>query len=217
MLDRHRPSPAGRRRAVFTAGGAASGKSTVLQYRRDIIPANAVVIDADAVKQQLPDYTTLTKEGDRYAAAAVHEESSFIAQRLREQAVRRGIDLVVDTVGGGRPGVFAGKLRELHDAGYHVTVLFVDAPVAAAIQRAADRARSTGRAVPEDTLRIGHMQASARLREWMSEAYIDRFEVWSTHVPQGVPPLLVARGGGGTAQVIDRNEYARILNKGAGG
>jgi predicted ABC-type ATPase len=215
MLDDHRPSI--HPEALFTAGGAASGKTTVLQGGLNPIPPDAVIIDADAVKAQLPEYVILAGEHDRYAAAAVHEESSFIAQRLRQEAARRGINLVVDTVGGGPPGVFVGKLRELYDAGYQVTVIFVDAPVDTAIQRAVDRAPSTARAVPEEALRIGHVQACGRLHEWISEPFIDRFEVWSTNVPEGAPPLLVAEGGGGTVEVIDEAEYARILNKGAGG
>ena len=149
--------PAGR--AAVIAGGPASGKSSIVS--KLALPPRAVHIDADAIKEQLPEYRELVKLGDEQAAYVVHEESADIARAVFEDAIARNRHLILDAVGDSEPGKFAGKLQRLVDAGYAVHVVYVDVSV----EEEDPRATARQRVVPEAVIRMLHREVAARFPE----------------------------------------------------
>lgn len=75
--------------------------------------------------------------------------------------------VIVDGVGGGPPGKFAGKVKKAQANGARVEVLHVTVPVETALAREAKRAKRTGRKVPEERLRAGHAESARTSQEIM--------------------------------------------------
>src|SRR5207302_1256553 len=133
--------------ALFLAGGPLSGKTTVLQSLLgepdSIVPDGATVVAPSVIRSKLPEWDLLYSSRDPGAAVAVETESGHVALQLVVAAVRRRRDLIIDGLGAGEPGQFAARLTELHDAGYDVRVLIVDAPTETALERNEERAVRT--------------------------------------------------------------------------
>lgn len=135
------------RRAIVLAGPPGAGKSTVLtdvlgEHRRKYL-----VIDADEFKRSLlreaqadgsydqwlipAAIREREAQGERFypleLASLVHEESSYLAQRLREDAIAAGENIVIDTVLSDESKALALGQR-LHEAGYDVRVIDVEVP-----------------------------------------------------------------------------------------
>lgn len=154
--------PEGERVALFTAGGTAAGKSTVIGGKDSPveIPEGAVHVDPDAVKALLPEYKHMVEKGDTRAAMLAHEESSDIAKMVTKLAQQRGHHVFIDGTGNSSPGKFAGKISDMHKRGYKARVAYVTVPTDEAIKRADARAQRTGRAVPEQSIRYLHAKVS---------------------------------------------------------
>lgn len=183
--------PAMERRALLVIGPPSAGKSTIIEPLAERM--RALLIDSDDVKAKLPEF-----DGG-LGAMRVHEESSQLASRLRKAAIRKGMNIALPLVGGD-----AAKLREtirdLQQAGYHVTLVLNDLPIEKAAQRNMLRFRQTGRLVSHDYL----MGIGSRPRD----AYDSLREIANAHahysndVARGQPPLhqggdrLLAEPGG---------------------
>jgi predicted ABC-type ATPase len=174
---------------LFMMGGSASGKSSALaQAGGDVEPRNAITLDPDNIKGQLPEYDQMMgsrhpetlpngtviqvpDNPDKFAAAGVHEESSDLAKRIQKMAQEAGMNIVVDGTGdnnpaqGNEPSKFAKKILKAKKDGYDVSVFGVNAPTNVAVVDATDRARQTGRYVPEPEMRKIHKNVSANLPE----------------------------------------------------
>lgn len=146
------------RKAIILAGPPGAGKSTVLA---DVLGADRsawITIDADEFKRAL--LTEAIKDGSyarsivplevRAAEAAgerffplelaslVHEESSQLAIRVRNEAVREGLNVVIDTVlSSPEKAVELGQ--RLGSVGYRVEVIDVEVPFELSESRIADR------------------------------------------------------------------------------
>ena len=155
--------PEGSRHMLFVAGGPASGKSSAEEYMPQI--PDAIEIDQDTFKKMIPEYQTLAGAHDPYASDAVHEEAADLAFRAREEAMRRGLNVIVQGTGNSGPGQFAGKIKEAMANGYKAHVFGVSAPVHVAMERAKYRADKEGRAVPEGPMRAMHANVSRRWKE----------------------------------------------------
>jgi predicted ABC-type ATPase len=111
-----------------------------------------VHIDPDQIKDQLPEYRAAVKNGYRAAAKIAHAESAHIAERIRAESMRRGLNVLVDGTGADLDS-FLPKLKQLRDHGYKVTLLMPYVPETMAVKRAIHRAQTTGRWVPEQIIR----------------------------------------------------------------
>lgn len=177
-------------RAIVLAGPPGAGKSRILN---EVIGAPGsdqrsqwLEIDPDEIKTLLLDAATqdgsyetfikppavreLEAQGERFFpldfAALVHEESSTLAKIAREEAIRTGANVVIDSVLS-NPSAAVELGRTLERAGYTVEVVDVEVPYELSQTRIAQRWRGAytqalegdpqhrhgGRWVPEDYAR----------------------------------------------------------------
>ena len=210
---------------TWLGGGGASGKTSILESGKATVPTRAlkdgravmsgdphsVEINADEIKDLLPEFLALTKGGEqkvmvsadgreksyelgrstpeaRFAAAGfTHEESSILAKRINSEAMSRGLDIVMDGTADGKPGVQAKKVQTAVSRGYETRLIMVTVPTEVAIQRSNERGVTSGRMVPEFALRDAHVGASARFLE--TAPLYDSFEAYDN---AGRPPVLFA-------------------------
>lgn len=197
--------------AVFMAGGPASGKS---QLRGSLPqPADAVVVDLDEVRAELPEYQEYVKAGRPDAARLTHREASQLTALITSLAVRRRHNLVLDAVGGDDAGKFSTKIRIALSRGYSVTVRYATVPVEVALERERARFARTSRGVPEEELVAKHAEVSRGLRNILQLPVA--IEVYDTSASN---PRLIAIGqGGGSREGLEERDperYAEFLEKG---
>lgn len=213
--------PEGTPRALFMAGGTASGKSTALSLAEnaDVTPPDAVHIDPDEIKSMIPEYVQMVRAKDKYAANGVHEESSDIASRLKDEAHSRGLNIVLDGTGDSGmnadgQGKFASKIKSMKDSGYDTHLFYVNAPTEMAVERAIDRAYKTGRWVPTPEIRKQHKTVSARfddsVKPLIEDGTVSSVRMYDT---TGDPPTLFASGGNGRFEVHDQALHDAFIAK----
>jgi len=118
---------------IFLGGLPGSGKTSAMRGRMD----NYVVLDADEVKKQLPEY-----EG--WNAPLLHGESAILAQMVFDKAIQGGYNIVND-------GTLRNKdlaldlLTQAKQAGYSTKIVFVGATIKTALSRMLKRFKETSR------------------------------------------------------------------------
>lgn len=162
--------------ALVIAGGPATGKTTLRATLE--LPDAPVVLDADELKLDLPEYEELRSAGVSEAAAIVHEESSDLARLILRRTLAERRSLVLDTVGDSEPGTFVAKLAGLRGGGYGVDLVYAEVPVEMAVSRAAQRGAETGRVVPEVVVRELHREVAARFDEVLALPWLRRLRVY---------------------------------------
>lgn len=191
---------------VFTAGGAASGKSLTIGKAA---PPDPVFISTDNIAEDLPEYHGLLATGNApMASAACHGEVCHIAKRMTNEAMTRGLNVVIDGDGGGKK--FPALVQKAKDHGYDTTVAFVHAPIKKAIEREAKRAEQRGTIIHLDPLVQSHIDSSKN--------FVPITRLHGVHVKvfnntgSSLKPPLIASGVGGkrsTAgmKVLDTKAY----------
>lgn len=213
----NKTAPEGDPHALFTGGGPASGKTTVLRANRDLLaPAEAhtVHIDVDEIQSRMknfnmPEYEAMRLTKDHYAAAAVHREAGDIAAKLVQAALDKGLNVIIDGTGDSDPGEFSQQLLDMKDKGYTVDVLYVnrstDLSEAANIKRAED----TGRFVPLPVLRDQHIKVSKNFRDEISKmAWLNSLMVIDAGA--GITAMLDDQG---EMHILDGERYAAFVAK----
>ena len=205
--------------AIFTAGGAASGKSALAGRARESganlpVPRGHVYVNPDDIKEMLPEYNDLKEAGHAdIAAAATHEESSDIAMARTAISMARHRHLVIDGTGNSAIGKFGTKLRAAKHAGYTVTARYAHISTSEAIEREHARAARTGRHVPEQALRHQHHTVSASFDQDVKNIPGVNIEIYST-AGRGKPTLIAKRPERGNMQVTQPSKYREMIEKG---
>ena len=195
--------------ARFSAGGPASGKSSVVQPT-----SNEVHIDLDQLREQIPEYQRMIQQGERSAPFLSQKEAHDMAALLTAEATDRGLDVVID--GTGRAPDFPDQLLDFVDRGYRVAVSYVDIPTDEAIKREQDRRAKTGRGVNHDFLRDVHGQVARRFKDVLrlaKEGDVD-LELWDN---TGTKPERIAHVQDGELTVSDLPKMRAFLKKGDSG
>ena len=201
-------------------GGPASGKSVFVKMKGSGMPKDgtAAMINSDLIKEKLPEVTAMHKAGDKSWAAASHEESSYLAQRIQKAAMERGHKVVLDGTGDSGEAKLAAKIDLGHQAGYKVEGHYVTVPTDVALKRAAARAAdptsdSFGRVVNSDIIRHTHAAVSAVLPKIADR--FDKVSLYDTNTAMGSAPRLLMSSTKGSGVVVhDQGGYQSFLDKG---
>lgn len=139
-------------RAILLIGGPGSGKTTLSHA---FLEECIIRVDPDAVREQLPEYDQLARQGRGDIVARTRDRVNQIADSLLEHAIREGQSFVFDTSGRDAKW-YQGFMRHLKRKGYEVTVamIYTDAPIAR--ERADERAEINKRHVDEDFFNETH-------------------------------------------------------------
>lgn len=196
-------------RALFMGGGSASGKSTVLSagQRTEV----GVVIDADAIKGELPEYQKMLRAKDPRAASFVHEESSYLSKEIMRQAGEGQVDFTLDGTGDSTLAKLRSKVEAARKGGHSVDALYVTVDTDTAVQRSNERGAKTGRLVPESVVREIHASVSSVFPEAIEADLFDTVELWDTGTTP--PTLLGSKPPGGKWAVHNGDGYQAFLDK----
>jgi len=197
--------------AVLMGGGGASGKGFVLKSLQEagMVPRDAVVIDPDEVKTQIPEYQELLKRNDYRAASVVHEESSQLSKNVLDEAIKRQSNVVIDKTMG-NPDKAAAEIKRLKNAGYKVILFGVSADTRVALDRMAKRYQRTGRFVRIPDMLAAHKGFSSgfeRIAALSDEAYL--FDTSQDRQAR----LIAAKTDGGSLDIIDYTSYNMFRRK----
>lgn len=198
----------------MTGGGPASGKSTMLESGliKDF-PDNSVIIDADHIKERMPDYHAMLRSDPRRAAAYVHTESSLVGDRVRAAARAGSRNVIYDTTGDSDIDSLTGKVTRFREAGYTIKAYYASLRTDLAVQLADARGQQTGRYVPEHVVRGTHARVSDTLPQAFARNLFDYGVLYDTNIHN--KPRLVATGTRSTFEVHDRTLYEQFVAKGS--
>lgn len=148
--------------SFLVGGGTASGKGYASRMVIDAYKTEGTLvvhIDADVVKEKLPEYNEFIASGERellkLAATLVHDESSDITEELLNICIAENRHFIFD-------GTMKNKekyekiIEKLRGNKYNIRVFVVDISLELALQRAAKRFEDTYRYVPVDVITDSH-------------------------------------------------------------
>ena len=178
---------------LFSGGGYAAGKSSVLKINRAAgkepesgYDGPTLVLDPDMIKAQLPEFQELLGS-DPEANLIVYEEAWLIAQEIQARAQERKLNMVVDGISDTSPDEMIQRAQSFFDNGYTGKAIYVDIPTEEAMRRAENRARnakddSDKRHIPEVIMRAVHRDVSATVPNMLRRLAEDNIplevEVW---------------------------------------
>jgi predicted ABC-type ATPase len=164
---------------ILLGGRGGSGKSWFKNNLYD--PSSSVVLDADEIKLDLPEY-------QGWNAYEVHEESADIFDAVTELAQDMRLNLVHDSTMK-TPSKTVGVVREFIEIGYRVEVYYMYLPRQEAAKRAVSRfLGGTGRFVPINVVldskanEISFDRVRPHSQDW---------NFWDNNVAVGQVPQLV--------------------------
>ena len=200
-------------------GGPASGKSTMLAVHADAIPGkgDAVQVNADDIKKQLPEYVARIGAGDHTAATFTHEESSYLAQRIVDTATALHLPVVLDATGDSSVEKMAGKIDDARAAGYRVEGHYASVPIELALER------NTNRATDPTSNSYGRVIHDAVVREItksVSEVFpqvADKFDhvtLYDTSGDSIADARLIGQTVDGKFTVADQSLYDAFIERG---
>ena len=156
--------------ALFVAGGPLSGSTGVVKQLRDdgdeLVPADAVIVDGQLIRQMLPEWEAMYRSRDPSTAFMVRAETIDIARKLVVTGCDANRNLLLVGIGAGEEGEFVAIMRSFADAGYEVRVLMADAPVAVELERNEIRASRTGLRFDPGAVERLSIAAAKRHLEW---------------------------------------------------
>lgn len=127
------------KKAIILIGLPASGKSGVASKISDYY--GAVLIDSDFVKRKIPEFVSCN------GASLVHTESKFINDKIKNDAIIQGVNIVLPVIGSDYENVL-GMIRNLEECDYKVSLVLVELDRVKATQRAFSRFMHTNRYIP---------------------------------------------------------------------
>ena len=195
-------------KAIIAGGLGGAGKTTVLTQYAGIDLSQYLMINPDAMKEEMAHRGMIPEVGHlspMEASELVHEESSYLAGQLALRAQADGKNLIWDITMSSEEST-AKRINELASAGYtHIDGLFVDISVETSLRRIESRHREGhdkylagdglgGRYVPPEVIK------SQEDPEWGSKnmrtfsAVQQSFNYWSIYDNSldGRQPMLVA-------------------------
>lgn len=187
-------------------GGPASGKSVMLKE----VPENWAHIDPDAVKGMLPEWGPGVAAGDPGIAGVLHEESSYLAKQIANEAINSNFNVIVDGTGDNSYDNLAAKVASYRRSGNQVVAEYVTVDTDVAIQRANARGAKSGRFVPETVISEIHRNVSIVVPRAIENGLFDEFVLWDNN---GSTAFKVAEAVGRELTIYDEAAWQRFLAK----
>jgi hypothetical protein len=189
-------------------GGPATGKSSSRREGIDGIPKEgsglAVDVNPDEYKKALPEYQ-LTNEIDR--APFTHEESSYLSKRVTSAAMERKQDIVLDAVGNSGVRKVQNKIDTARKNGYKIKGTYLTRPTSVALEANKRRLTREKRIVNPMEVKKLHIGVSQVVPSVAKN--FDSFNLYDTTNGRN----LIASGGNGVLNVIDRAAYDSFVAK----
>lgn len=174
------------RRLTIVLGPPAAGKSTIAE---DLALAKgAAILDSDEIKQTLPEF-----EGG-IGAAAVHEESSDLADRVEAALRANGTNIVYPKVGG-NPASIRKTIDRFKADGYTVEVVGMAVSTENAYKRMIGRFVAKGRLIPPAYVDATGTKPSDTYRVLKEEGVADGFAEIDNNGGLADPKPIIDRGG----------------------
>lgn len=174
-------------------------------------PAEAVLIDPDAVKMMLPEVKRDRNDPNSNWAAKAHEESSYLAKRIHQAALDRGLDLVYDGTGDSGPRSVENKVAKARQAGYRLEANYIFLDPNEGVRRAGVRAKRTGRIVPEEVIRDTYKDVANTFDTLAQRGTFDVLRVFDNNQVQGAPAKPIAEFQGAKRDIRDAAAFRRFL------
>lgn len=141
---------------VFTCGAMGSGKGHTMSWlsRHDVLPLEHIVyIDSDHVKCLMPEWKGYTEFNSETAGTMCHKESGYVTEIAQEVAMLGSQHVWIDgSLGDHHWYTHVFRTIRQRFPKYRIALLFVHCSREQIFERAARRARSTGRVVPTEVL-----------------------------------------------------------------
>lgn len=141
---------------VFTAGAMGAGKGHTIHelVKKGLFPLLAfVTVDPDEIRRRFPEFSLYAEKCPLLAGELTHKEAGFVAEILTLVGLQAGKNVLVD--GSLRDHQWYQKyfafIRKEYPI-YKIAIIHVVAPREAVFERAAERAKKTGRVVPQEVL-----------------------------------------------------------------
>lgn len=153
FTDKEKAAAQGRK-VMFEGIKAATGKDEnnnviPLEQKFDKTANNFLILDADALKESLPEYK-------RWNAGEVHEESSYLNKEIKKKAMELGLNIIIDgtmNYNKDKPDKVRDEMLEAKDRGYGLEAHYMFLPLQDSCIRAFNRFKTKkgdyeGRLVP---------------------------------------------------------------------
>jgi predicted ABC-type ATPase len=147
------------------------------------------------------------------AASKVHEESSKLSKDIIKNAVSRKFDTVIDAVGDGSYQSVVDKVQMQRDAGKNVIAHYVTTDVQTSLNRAHERAISSGRYVPPDYNKEMHKEISTIFPKLAANNVFNELHLYDNN---GSTPKLIYSKANGKETIYDKISYKKFLDKSKG-
>ena len=196
--------------ATFMMGAPGSGKSKLIEQLRDE-GSDAVLLETDAVKDGMPEYRSMVQRNLPHASDFVQQEARDIADLLRDTAMSRRYDVIVDRSGGSSRYVDA--VRQAKDRGYRTQVMgaFTD-DVEILVERAHDRFLRTGRQVQPKVIREQYPMVSRNAGRFLEDRQtVDAIRLFDNTPDNAKPTLIAERQAEGAVVAHQPSRLRRIL------
>jgi predicted ABC-type ATPase len=192
----HKNKPSGERTLYFIGGTTGAGKSTIIKDKKVKLPdaTEAAHIDPDDIKTGLRGW-------DPQNPGNVHHESRRVTDRVMDDAMNGGMDVVVQGT-----GKRDEHLREAKRRGYRTAGHFVYVPDKEADRRIAQRTADGGPNIPTHfgSLIGGELRNGIVSRQ-VTQGLYDEFHLWDN---TGREPRLIAyRTQDGQFAINGREEF----------
>lgn len=186
-------------KAIFALGGAASGKSSslrVLGYSEAEIPCQ---INPDNFQEGdfQKDNMFYNRTDKQSGARRLHEETSLMAKEVYRRVLDQGGDFVKDGVMSDYEKAVK-EIEKAEAAGYSPQIVGVTVPIEVALERSRQRyidaernQRYSGRFVPEDVIKKGHIGSVNTFVRLYLERKMPDMVLFDNNVPLGQKPIMI--------------------------
>lgn len=192
--------------SVLMMGGPASGKSSMVRAQ-GFDASQFVNADADGVKESIPEYREAIMNRAKNAAAMAHEESSMLVKSIRQEAIDTNRNLIVDGTGA-KLKSYEEAIGKLKGKGYNTHLMLADCDADIALKRAKDRAKKTGRYVPDHFVTEAYSAIPGNFLK--AAQMVDSFQVYDS---RGNPPKMVWSKENGVETIHDPEWHKDFLKR----